>query len=324
VIGYALRRLLAALPLLWLIWTLTFAIGRAVPGDPMELYESPDVSRESVDNLRRAYGLDDPVPVQYLKQLGATLGGNLALSTSQGRPVADIIREAVGPTLLLASLALLFQFVVGGFLGVLSALRHHRLLDHLIMAVSLFFFSMPVFWLGVQLVLLFSYQLGWFPPSHMGSIRVAGSGLEDRFGDLARHTVLPVLTLGLGGTAVVMRHLRSSVLSVAGQDYLRTARSRGVPEWRVTGRHALKNALMPFVTLVGLSLPMLLSGALLVEVVFAWPGLGRVAYQAILARDYPVVQATTLMTATLVVAGSLLADLLAPVVDPRVRLEGRR
>jgi len=324
VIGYALRRLLAALPLLWLIWTLTFVIGRSVPGDPMDLYESPNVSRESIENLRRAYGLDDPVPVQYLKQLGATLGGNLALSTSQGRPVSDVIREAVWPTLLLASLALLFQFLVGAVLGVLSALRHDRFTDHLIMAVSLFFFSMPVFWLGVELVLLFSYQLGWLPPSHMQSVRAAPSGAGEQFLDLARHTALPLLTLGLGGTAVVIRHLRVSMLDVTGQDYLRTARARGVPEWRVVGRHALKNALMPLVTLIGLSLPMLLSGALLVEVVFAWPGLGRVAYHAILARDYPVVQATTLMTAALVVAGSLLADLLAPVVDPRVRLEGRR
>jgi peptide/nickel transport system permease protein len=323
VLGYAIRRLLAAVPLLWLIWTLTFFIGRAVPGDPLDLYESPNISREALEHLRGAYGLDDPLLVQYVKQLTATATGDLALSTAQGRPVARILAEAVGPTLLLTSLALLCQFLVGTVLGVLSSLKPERVLDQSVMAVSLFFYSVPVFWLGVELVLLFSYQLGWLPPSHMHSVGAERAGIAERFLDLARHTALPLLTLGLGGTAATLRHLRSSLLEVAETDFVRTARARGVPEWRVVWRHGLRNALMPVVTLMGLSLPVLLSGAALVEVVFSWPGLGQVAYHAILARDYPVVQATTLMTASLVVAGNLLADLLAPVVDPRVRLGGR-
>ncbi len=321
VLGYALRRLVAAIPLLWLIWTLTFLVGRLVPGDPLELYQGPGVSRQSLERLREAYGLDAPLPVQYVRQLAATVSGDLALSTSQGRPVSEILAAAVGPTLLLAFLALLFQFGLGTVLGVVSAAARGRPLDAVITTLSLFFYSMPVFWLAVELVLLFSYQLGWLPPSHMRGVGAAEAGLLERFVDLARHTALPLLALGLSGTAATIRHVRSSMLEVAGTEFVRSARSRGLSEWRVTWRHALRNALLPLVTLMGLSLPFLLSGAVLVEVIFSWPGLGQVAFNAIRARDFPVVQATTLMTAVLVVAGSLLADLAAALADPRVRLE---
>jgi peptide/nickel transport system permease protein len=320
VLGYALRRLLAAIPLLWLVWSLTFLVGRLVPGDPVDLYQGPGVSRQSLERLREAYGLDDPLPVQYVRQLTSTLRGDLALSTAQGRPVRAIIPAAVGPTLLLASLALLFQFVLGTFLGVASAAAQGRPLDATITTLSLFFYSMPIFWLAVELILVFSYRLGWLPPSHMHGIGAADAGFLAWMLDLLRHLTLPLLTLGLSGTAATIRHVRSSMLEVAGTDFVRSARSRGLPEWRVVWRHGLRNALLPLVTLMGLSLPFLLSGAVLVEVIFSWPGLGQVAFNAIRARDFPVVQATTLMTAALVVAGSLLADLAAAVADPRIRL----
>ncbi|MFQ5670670.1 MAG: ABC transporter permease [Acidobacteriota bacterium] len=317
---YALRRLMAAIPLLWLIWTLTFVIGHLAPGDPLALYQGPNISRESLDTLRHVYGLDAPLPVQYLKQLGALLTGHYPLSTSQGRPVAEIIGEACGPTLLLISLALAVQFLFGTLLGLLTAVRRGGGLDHGVSAISLFFYSIPTFWLGVELVLLFSYRLGWFPPSQMRDVTLADPAAAGWMVDLLRHLALPVLTLGLGGLALTTRHMRSSLLEVIGLDYVRTARAQGLPEWRVIGRHALRNALMPLVTLAGLSLPVLFSGTVVVEVIFSWPGMGQVAFNAILARDYPLIQAVTLMTAALVVAGSLLADIAAAAVDPRVRL----
>ena len=322
-IGYALRRLAAAVPLLWLVWTLTFVVGRLAPGDPLALYEGPNVSAEALERLRQVYGLDDPLVVQYLKQLAATAVGDLAVSTSQGRPVAEVIGEAVGPTLLLTGTALVLIFLFGGVLGLVSARAPHRPLDHAVTAGSLFFYSMPAFWLGVELILLFSYRLGWLPSSHMASVRHPDS-LLGTLGDVSLHLVLPVATLALGGVAAISRHLRSSLLEALSSPFICSARARGLSEWRVLGRHALRNALLPMVTLLGLSLPVLLSGAVVVEVIFSWPGLGQVAYSAIRSRDFPLVQATTLMTAALVLFGSLVADLLAAALDPRVRVAGKR
>ena len=322
-IGYSLRRLLAAVPLLWLVWTLTFLVGRLAPGDPVALYEGPNVSPEALERLRQVYGLDDPLALQYLKQLVATATGDLALSTSQGRPVGDVIGEAIGPTLILTGLALILTFLFGGLIGVISATTARRPPDHILTFATLLLYSMPAFWLGVELVLLFSYQLGWLPASHMSSVNRPG-GLLGTARDMAGHLLLPVATLSLGGAAVVSRHLRSSLLEALSTPFVNSARARGLSEWRVVGRHALRNALLPMVTLFGLSLPVLLSGAVVVEVIFSWPGLGQVAYGAIRARDYPLVQAATLMTAALVIVGSLLADVLIAALDPRVRLNADR
>ena len=317
---FTLRRLAAAVPLLWLVWTLTFVIGHLAPGDSLALYRGPNVSAVALERLRHVYGLDDPVALQYLKQFGATVTGDLAVSTSQGRPVRDIIGEAIGPTLLLTGIALFLTFMFGGVLGLVSARAAHRPLDHAITTGALFLYSMPSFWLGVELILLFSYSLGWLPSSHMASTR-RPAGMFGSFADLGLHLALPVATLALGSIAAVSRHLRSSLLEALATPFIRAARARGLSEWRVVGRHGLRNALLPMVTLLGLSLPVLLSGTVVVEVIFSWPGLGQVAYGAIRARDFPLVQATTLMTTALVLVGSLLADLLAAALDPRVRLQ---
>ncbi|MFQ5718428.1 MAG: ABC transporter permease [Acidobacteriota bacterium] len=318
-IRFALRRLATAIPLLWLVWTVTFAIGRLAPGDPMALYEGSLVPADAIERLRHIYGLDAPLPVQYVKQLGATLRGDLALSTSEGRPVGTIIAEAIGPTLLLTGTALVLTFLIGGGVGFLSTRTADSGFDQVATGTSLFLYSMPSFWIGVELVQIFSFRLGWLPSSHMASI-VSPGGVIGSMGDAVLHLVLPVTTLVLGSAAVVARHMRSGLLEALASPFVRSARARGLSEWRIIGRHALRHALRPLITLIGLSLPVLLSGTVLVEVIFAWPGLGRVAYNAIVARDYPLVQATTLMTATLVIIGSLLADLLAAALDPRIRL----
>lgn len=320
--GYIVRRLLAGLPLLWLIWTLVFVVGHLVPGRSEDLYASPQISRQDQERLNRVYGLDRPLFSQYTRQLVSTLRGELPLSTARGRPVGEIIAPAVGPTLLLAGAALFLQFTLGILLGAIAALRRGRFLDHAISGLALALYSIPVFWLGILMVLVFSLRLAWLPPSHLSSLSSPGVGFAGRLLDMGSHLVLPVATLTLAGLAVVIRHTRSSLLEVLAHENLRAARARGLPQWRLLFRHGLRQAILPLITLLGLALPALLSGALLVEVVFSWPGLGQTAYQAILARDYPVVQAATLLTAAMVVLGNLAADVAVSLADPRIRPVG--
>ena len=320
--GYIVRRLLAGIPLLWLIWSLVFLVGQLVPGRSEDLYASPQISRQDQERLNHVYGLDRPLMVQYTRQLLATLRGDLPLSTSRGRPVGEVIAPAVGPTLLLAGAALLVQFTLGIFLGALAALRRGRILDHTISGLALALYSIPVFWLGILMILAFSLRLAWLPPSHFSSLSTPTAGLLGHLLDVGRHMVLPVATLTLAGLAVVIRHTRSSLLEVLSHENLKAARARGLPQWRLIFRHGLRQAILPLITLMGLALPALLSGALLVEVVFSWPGLGQTTYQAILARDYPVVQASTLLTAAMVVMGNLAADMAVSLADPRIRPGG--
>lgn len=321
--GFILRRMLAVLPLLWFIWTLVFIVGHLVPGRGDDLYSSPLISRQSQERLRRVYGLDEPVPQQYVRQLLATARGDLAVSTATGRPVTEILRPAIAPTLLLAGSALVLQFILGTALGAWAAVRGGRTADHVIGNLALVLHSLPVFWLGILLMMFFSLHLGWLPPSHMSSPAAPGT-LSARLLDLLTHLILPLATLTLAGLAVVIRHARSSLLEVLDDDALQAARARGLPEWRLLWRHGMRQAILPLITLLGLALPLLFSGSLLVEVVFSWPGLGQVAYQAILGRDFPVVQATTLLVATLVVFGNLAADTAISLIDPRTRVSEAR
>jgi len=320
--GYIVRRLLAAVPLLWLIWTLVFVVGHLVPGRSEDLYASPQISQQDQERLNQVYGLDRPLMVQYTRQLLATLRGDLPLSTARGRPVGEIIAPAVGPTLLLAGAALLLQFTLGILLGAIAALGRGRIIDHAISGLALVLYSIPVFWLGILMVLVFSLRLAWLPPSHFSSLSTSGAGFLGQLLDTAWHMVLPVATLTVAGLAVVIRHTRSSLLEVLAHENLKAARARGIPQWRLLFRHGLSQAILPLITLLGLALPALLSGALLVEVVFSWPGLGQTTYRAILARDYPVVQAATLLTAAAVVLSNLAADMAVSLADPRTRPAG--
>jgi peptide/nickel transport system permease protein len=318
--GFILRRMLAVLPLLWFIWTLVFIVGHLVPGRGDDLYSSPLISRQSQEHMRQVYGLDQPLPEQYARQLLATLRGDLAVSTASGRPVTEILRPAIAPTLLLAGSALALQFILGTALGAWAAVRSGRTADHVISYLALILHSLPIFWLGILLMMFFSLYLGWLPPSHMSSPAAPAATFSARLVDLLTHLALPLTTLTLAGLAVVIRHARSSLLEVLTDDTLQAARARGLPEWRLVWRHGMRQAILPLITLLGLALPLLLSGSLLVEVVFSWPGLGQVAYQAILGRDFPVVQATTLLVATLVVFGNLAADTAISLIDPRTRV----
>ena len=278
--------------------------------------------------MRANYGLDQPIPIRYVKWLGSMLTGDFGHSSSYARPTIDVVLEVVPNTLLLSGCALFFAFLFGIVLGALQAVRQYSAMDSTLSVVLLFFYSMPSFWLALMLSLalsLFARNVWewplWFPASGMHSNDYDLLPFFAQVKDLLWHLVLPTLSLALVLTAGIARHMRGSMLDVIRQDYVRTARAKGLPESSVIFKHALRNAAIPIVTLLGLYIPVLLSGSVLIEEVFAWPGMGRLMVGAISSRDYPVVMACSFVFAILVVLGNLLADVLYAVVDPRIRYE---
>lgn len=318
-IRLVLHRLAGATLLLFLVLTTTFFLVHLAPGDPGSLLMDDQAPREASERLRRVYGLDQPLPVQYVTWLGSVVRGDWGVSFLYGRPVLGLLLESLGPTALLACAALLVQYLVGLTLGVAAARHRGRAADAAIRVTSLLFYSMPVFWFGLMAILVFASAWPVFPASHMRSVGADGLATGARFLDVLHHLALPALTLGLAMSGATVRFVRNRMLEVLEEDYVRTARAKGLTERRVVWVHALRNALVPLVQLLGLSLPALLNGSLIAEVVFSWPGLGRTTFQAIVARDYPVILAATALTGALVVAGNLLADVLHAAVDPRVR-----
>lgn len=318
--GYALRRLGAAAVLMLVVLSVTFFFIHLAPGDPTLLFEDPRLGIENRRELRRIYGLDRPLPEQYFRWLRAVLlTGDWGISYVHLRPAMQVIRDRIPATLLLAGVALTLQFALGIPLGVAAARQAGSTTDHLLRLVSLTLYSLPVFWTGLMALLLLSHYSSLFPAGHMRSIDADSLTALGRLADLLHHLILPVGVLAAGGAGAVARFARNSLLEVLGDDYLRTARAKGLSETRVIWVHALRNAATPLVQLLGLSLPFLLSGSLVVEVVFSWPGLGRLTYDSILTRDYPVVLAATTLVGAMVVVGNLLADLAQAAIDPRVR-----
>jgi peptide/nickel transport system permease protein len=324
-ISYVLRRVLTALPLLLGVATIVFLVLSLAPGDPSAIYFGPGMSPETLERIRRDLGLDDPFLVRYFRWLFSFVRGDFGYSFASNMPVSRRILAALPNTLTLSSISLLLAFGAGILMGLVQAVRHYSLLDSTLSTVSLFFYSMPSFWLAIMLVLVFSVnasQWGW--PVALPVSGVVGTdhdllGPLEQLQDRARHLVLPVLSLTLVLAAGVARYVRTSMLEVLRQDYIRTARAKGLSESRVVLRHGLRNGLIPVVTLFGLSLPFLLSGTVFVEYVFSWPGMGKLLVDSILQRDYPVVLAGTFLFGGMVVAGNLVADLLYGVVDPRIR-----
>ncbi len=322
-ISWLARRVAVSALLIFILLSAVFFIVRLAPGDPLDQVVEEDLGPENRDLIRRQMGLDEPLFRQYLHWLTASSRGDFGTSLSQQRSVAGIIGEALPATLLLTVTAYLLHLLLAVGAAMAMAARPGRALDHWIQGVGLTLYSLPAFWLGLMLIMLLSGKLGWFPAGGMHAPDARYLGWWAWFGDLLRHMVLPVATLAMGSFMGTARYLRTSLAEVLDQDYILAARSRGLSERRILLRHALRNALLPVITLLGLSLPFLLGGAVVVEVVFGWPGMGRVAIEAIWARDYPVIMATTLVSAVTVVAGSLLADILYRWADPRVRLPGQ-
>jgi peptide/nickel transport system permease protein len=290
-----------------------FTIMRLAPGGPEAVLIGGEFSPEVAAQVRARLGLDRPLLAQYASWVLAATRGDLGRSFKTGDPVATLVLDRLGPTLQLTGGALALALSVALPLGVLAAVRRNTVWDALASGVSLFGVSFPSFWLGIMLILLFSQTLGLLPPSGLSEY-----GREGDLGARLRHAVLPTLTLALIQMASFMRFTRSSLLEVLAQDYVRTARAKGVPDRRVIWRHALRNALIPVVTVVGLSLPVLVGGAVLTETVFAWPGIGRLAVGAVFERDYPVIMGVNLMVATVVIGANLLTDLAYCVIDPRI------
>ncbi|MCL6474695.1 MAG: ABC transporter permease [Firmicutes bacterium] len=304
-VRYVLSRLLQAIPTLLLISFLTFIMGYLAPGDPIRMILGERSDPQAVAQVRRELGLDQPWWMQYGRFVWNAVRGDFGISLYNRRPVGDIIRESFPATATLAVLAILLAITVGIPAGVVAAVWHNRLPDRLSMAGVVLGISVPNFVLATLLILLVSVRLGWLP--------VAGWGAPE-------YVVLPVLVLAARPSASIARFTRTSMLEVLQQDYIRTARAKGVPEPFVIFKHALPNALLPVVTVIGNAFGYLLTGSFIVETVFAVPGVGYKSIEAILRRDYPVIQATTLLFAFLFIAVNLLVDILYTRLDPRVRL----
>jgi len=306
VLIYLARRVLAVVPVLFGVTLAVFSMLFLVPGDPVKMMLAEFVTMpDQIERMRAELHLDEPIVMQYGRFVGGAARGDLGTSIRSRRPVTTEIGENVGSTMLLAATAMVVAVAVGVPLGLIAALSRNSWLDVGSMAVALLGVSMPSFWLGLLLIFVFSLHLAWFP---------ATGG-----GDLA-HLVLPALTLGTIASAIIARLTRSSMLEVLGQDYVRTARAKGLAWWGVVVRHALKNALIPVITIFGLQFGNLLAGAVIVETVFSRPGLGRLIVGGILAKDFPLVQGTVLFIATAYVLINVLVDVAYAVVDPRIRL----
>ena len=313
---YLLRRLLHLGPVLLGVSLVVFLVIHLTPGDPAEVMLGSLATKEDLASLRTALGLDQPLHVQYLRWMSHVVRGDLGRSLWMKRPVLAEVLERFKATLVLTASALLLSTVGGIALGIASATRANSLLDRLSAIASLFGASMPVFWLGIVLMVIFSLWLGWLPASGMFA-PYGGGGLRD----LLAHLALPAVTLAAASVTIIARLTRSTMLDVLGQDYVRTARAKGVTEWAVVVRHALKNALIPIVTVVGVQTGYLLGGAVLTETVFAWPGVGTLVVQGILARDVPLVQGCVVVIALTFVLVNLAVDVLYAYLDPRIRYE---
>ena len=299
-------RLITGLPTLLAVSLLVFAIVRLIPGDPARLLAGDFATDQIVDELRQKWRLNDPLPVQYAVYVGGVVRGDFGRSITTSTPILPELVERFLRTLELAVAGIVVAIVVGGAAGIVSAVRRSSLTDYVATALALTGISTPIFWSGLLLILLFSVRLEWLPAGGSGTLR---------------HLVLPALSLGLFSAGVLARQTRSGMLEVLGQDFVRTARAKGLPERIVVVKHALKNALIPVVTVLGDQFGRLLGGAILTETVFAWPGMGRYLIESISQRDYPAVQGAIFVFAASVVVVNLLVDLSYGMLDPRVRPE---
>lgn len=324
-IAYILRRLLLLIPMAIGMVVVTFGLLLLVPGDPAAVLLGPEASPEMIANLRRTLGLDDPWYVRLWSYFANLLQGDMGRSIFQSAQVSDIIAGRIGATIELAVVALLLASLIGITLGVLAAIRQGSLIDTVTMLLAQIGVSMPVYWMGLLLMLAFSVQLGWLPAIGRGmplpeALLTALTGRPGPLLDSLAHILLPALALAANSAAIISRLVRTSMLEVLREDFVRTAYSKGLRRPRVVIRHALRNALLPVLSIIGLRFGALLGGAVLVEMIFAWPGLGQLTFAAVSQRDIPLIQGIVLTFALIFALVNLVVDLLYAVVDPRVRL----
>jgi peptide/nickel transport system permease protein len=310
---YILRRLIQSLFIIWGCATLVFFMLRLIPGDPVVLMLGPEYTPQAATALRHKLGLDQPLPVQYVRWFGSVLRGDLGGSIASGETVSGAIATALPKTLSLAALAFLIAVVIAIPAGIIAALRRNSGFDY---GASVFAFigvSMPSFWFGIILILIFAVRLRWLPAIGYADLR------EDGVVEWLRRLILPSVAIGAGYSAILMRFVRAGLLEVLGSDYVRTARAKGARERTVVIRHALRNSLIPVVTVMGVQLALLLSGAVVTETVFSIRGIGRILVGAIFDRDYPMVQGVILLVAVIFVLANLIVDIIYTFLDPRIR-----
>jgi peptide/nickel transport system permease protein len=317
---FVIRRIFYAIILVLVTIAATFFAVHLAPGDPLSRYYDPGIDPAAMARVRVQLGLDRPLHVQFGQWLWSFVRGDFGMSIAANRPVSEILRETIPRTLRLTVVAFLVQLLVGLGIGIAAATRRHGLRDRVLSVPALVLYAVPTFYLAYLSIMLFSLYLNWLPTSGIQTIGLDHASGWTVFKDRIAHLVLPVLVLGVASAAGLARFTRGSVLEAIGEDYVRTARAKGVAERRVVWKHAFSNALPPILTVVGLSVPFLLGGAVVVEKVFAWPGMGGLLVDAIYARDYPVVLAVNFIAACLVISGNLLADVAVVLADPRTKI----
>lgn len=316
--SYIVKRLIQSIPVIFGITVLSFAIMKLAPGDPLANFVNPNISMQDLQASREALGLNDPWYVQYFEWLQEVVRGNLGYTYAGNHSIRTLIARRLPNTIILTLSAFVLSFVVGVPIGVVAAVRKNTRVDYGLTLFSLVGVATPAFFFGLLMIYLFSITLGVFPPGGMVNVRAGYTGFA-RTLDVMYHLILPAIVLSLGNIATVSRFTRSNMLDVLKEDYIRTARAKGLRNKVVIYRHAFRNALIPVVTIFGLSIPFLFSGAYITESIFNWPGMGSLGIQAIQDREYGIVMALNLITATLVLLGNLTADILYAIVDPRIR-----
>ncbi|MFH1362440.1 MAG: ABC transporter permease [bacterium] len=316
---FIFRRLLQLIPLLIGVSLISFFVMHLAPGDPTALFTDPNIDPADLARIRANWGLDKPIIVQYFYWLGNVLRGDFGASYTTGQPVLTEVLQRLPATLLLMIPAYFLTLLITIPLGVISAVKKGSWFDNLVTLFSFAGMATPSFWLGLMLMLLFSVKLGWLPAVGMTNPLLELTDIGHRILDILQHMILPLTTMTLLSLAGITRYQRAAMLEVLSQDYIRTARAKGLPERVVIFKHALRNALIPIVTLLGLSLPGLFSGAFIIETIFAWPGMGRLGVMAIFQRNYPLIMGIVIFSALLIMLGNLLADLGYALVDPRIR-----
>jgi peptide/nickel transport system permease protein len=305
-IAYVLRRVVMLIPVLFGVTLVSFSLLHLVPGDPAEVLGGQEATKEDIDRIRKEYGLDQPLVVQYVRFVGNAVRGDLGVSIQSRHPVRELLFQRLGFTLQLSLASILVASAIGLVAGIISSTRQYSIFDTASMLGALFGISMPIFWLGLLLILIFAARLHWLPSGGTGELR---------------HLIMPAIALGSASAAVIARMTRASMLEVTRQDYIRTARATGYQERVIVFRHALKNAMIPVLTVFGLEFGQMLGGAVLTETVFSLPGIGRLLVEGIFARDYPVVQGAMIVVATTFVVVNLLTDVAYAFFDPRIRYE---
>ncbi len=319
---YLAKRLIGLIPVFFGITLISFFVIHLAPGKPTDIATSmnPKVSYEARERLEKLYGLDKPIPVQYFNWLKRVAVLDFGRSYIDDRPVSEKIAERIPITLLINILAMILILAIGIPMGVISAAKRGTLLDRSTTVFAFIGFSIPEFWLALLLMSLFSITLGWLPISGIKSFDFARLGIGAKILDIARHLILPVCISAFGSLAGISRYMRTAMVGVIHQDYIRTARAKGLRESQVIYKHALKNALLPVITILGLSVPGLIGGSVIFESIFAIPGMGRLFYESVMARDYPTIMGILSIGALLTLLGNLLADIAYSYADPRIRV----